>query len=52
MKHYIVFGFKDGDSAFVFPVLAVNSQQAVEIASRDELVKDIEVDKLSIEVIK
>ena len=52
MKHFVVLGFKDGDSAFAFPIIAENSQQAVEIASRDELVRDIEFDKLFIEVIE
>lgn len=52
MKHYLVFGYKEGDAMFVFPVLALSSQQAVEIASKDELVRDMEFDKLSIEVVK
>lgn len=50
MKHFVVFGYKDGDSMFVFPVIALSSQEAVRKASKDELVRDMEFDKLCIEV--
>lgn len=52
MKHYLVFGYKEGDSMFVFPVIALSSQEAVEKASKDEHVRDMEFDKLSIEVVE
>lgn len=52
MKHYLVLGYKEGDAMFVFPVIALSSQEAVEKASKDELVRDMEFDKLCIEVIK
>lgn len=52
MKHYLVFGYKEGDSMFVFPVIALSSQEAVEKASKDEHVRDMEFDKLCIEVVE
>lgn len=52
MKHFVAYGFVEGGITFSFPILAENSCHAVDIASRDELVKDMEFNKLIIEEIK
>ena len=46
MKIYVFTGFNDGEYVFSFSVTAYNSHQAIEIASNDELIKDMKFDRL------
>ena len=52
VKLFTVAGFKDGGLVFSFSVTAYNSRQAIEIASSDELIKDMEFDRLVIKELK
>lgn len=52
MKIFVCTGFKDGVLAFSFSVTAYSSRQAIEIVSGDELIKDMEFDRLVIKEVK
>lgn len=52
MKVFVVTGFQEGGFVFSFSVTAYNSRQAIEIASGDELIKDMEFDRLVIKELK
>lgn len=52
MKLFVINGFKDGGLVFSFSVTAYSSRQAIEIASGDELIKDMEFDRLVIKELK
>ncbi|MCR5493051.1 MAG: hypothetical protein K6F12_05230 [Streptococcus sp.] len=52
MKTYVVTGLCDGGFAFSFCVNCYNSFQAIQLASKDELVKDMKFDKLILKEIE
>lgn len=52
MKRFVVTGYKDGGFVFSFPLNALNSYYALYYASKDELVEDMEFDRLVIEEVK
>lgn len=52
MKMYITTAFKDGELVFSFSVNAYNSYQAIKFISEDELMRDMEFDKLIIKELK
>lgn len=52
MKIFVFTGFQDGGLVFSFSVTAYSSRQAIEIASGDELIKDMDFDRLVMKEIK
>lgn len=46
MKIFVCTGFKDGECVFSFSITAYNSQQALKLANDDELIKDMQFDRL------
>ena len=52
MKRFVVTGYKDGGFVFSFPLNAISSYYALYYASKDELVEDMEFDRLVIEEVK
>ena len=49
MKRYYVTGIQNGSPVFMFPLNATNCYYALQHASKDELVEDMQYDKLVIE---
>lgn len=52
MKLYFVTGVKNGYVVFSFLLNALNGYYAVHYASKDELIRDMEFDKLIIKEVK
>ena len=52
VKLFVINGLKDGGLVFSFSVTAYSSRQAIEIASGDELIKDMEFDRLVMKELK
>lgn len=52
MKRYVVTGVKNGYVVFSFTLNALNGYYAVHYASKDELIRDMEFDKLIIKEVK
>ena len=52
MKRYVVTGVKNGCGVFSFPLNALNGNYAIHYASKDELIRDMEFDKLIIKEVK
>lgn len=52
MKLYVVTGVKNGCVVFSFTLNSINVYYAVHYASKDELIRDMEFDKLIIKEVK
>lgn len=52
MKFFAITGFKDGGLVFSFTINCYNSFQAIQLASDDELVLNMEFDRLVMKELK
>lgn len=48
VKLFVINGFQDGGFVFSFSVSAINSCEAMKLISNDELIRDMEFDRLVI----
>ncbi|WP_438058876.1 hypothetical protein AAIB42_06830 [Streptococcus ruminicola] len=52
MKLFVINGFQDGGLVFSFSVSAINSCEAMKLISNDELIRDMEFDRLVMKELK